>query len=79
MKDDVSKVVPKVSNISQMLHAIPSIDNRMRFSFDTIDMKYAQFDIFVVKVASTCENKTDLDENFFAWNKLKELPKIMNF
>ena len=33
------KVVPKVSNISQMLHTIPSIDNPMCYSFDTIDIK----------------------------------------
>ena len=31
--------VPKVSNISQTLHTIPSIDNPMRYSFDTIDIK----------------------------------------
>ena len=32
-------MVPKVSNISQMLHTIPSIDNPMCYSFDTIDIK----------------------------------------
>ena len=32
-------MVPKVSNISQILHAISSIDNRIRYSFDTIDIK----------------------------------------
>ena len=32
-------MVPKVNNISQMLYAIPSIDNRMGYSFDTIDIK----------------------------------------
>ena len=32
-------MVPKVSNVSQMLLAIPSNDNRMRYSFDTIDIK----------------------------------------
>ena len=35
----IGKVVPKVSNISQMLHTIPSTDNPMRYSFDTIDIK----------------------------------------
>ena len=28
---NLGKVVPKVSNISQMLHTIPSIDNPMRY------------------------------------------------
>ena len=39
LRSKVGKVVPKVSNISQMLHAIPSTDNRMRYFFDTIDIK----------------------------------------
>ena len=45
-------MVPKVSNISQMLHAIPSIDNRMRYSFDTIDIK------------SICDKIKTLDRDF---------------
>ena len=48
----VGKVVPKVSNISQMLHAIPSIDNRMRYSSDTIDIK------------SICDKIKTLDRDF---------------
>ena len=32
-------MLPKVSNISQMLRVLPSIDNRMRTSFDAIDIK----------------------------------------
>ena len=49
-------MVPKVSNISQMLHAIPSIDNRMRYSFDTIDIK------------SICDKKKTLDRDFMFVN-----------
>ena len=45
-------MVPKVSNISQMLHAIPFIDNRMRYSFDTIDIK------------SICDKIKTLDRDF---------------
>ena len=44
-------MVLKVSNISQMLHAIQSIDNRMRYSFDTIDIK------------STCDKIKTLDRD----------------
>ena len=32
-------MVPKVSNFSEMLHTIPSIDNPVHYSFDTIDIK----------------------------------------
>ena len=32
----------------------------------------AQFDIFVVKVVSTCENKTDLDEKWIFHYKLSK-------
>ena len=46
------KVVPKVSNISQMLHTIPSTDNPMRYSFDTIDIK------------SICDKIKTLDRDF---------------
>ena len=35
----LEKCFPKVSNISQMLHTIPSIDSPMRYSFDIIDIK----------------------------------------
>ena len=45
-------MVPKVSNISQMLHIIPSIDNGMRYSFDTIDIK------------SICDKIKTLDRDF---------------
>ena len=48
----VGKVVPKVSNISQMLHTIPSIDNPMGYSFDTIDIK------------SRCDKIKTLDRDF---------------
>ena len=48
----LEKVVPKVSNISQMVHARPSIDNRMRHSFDTIDIK------------SICDKIRTLDRDF---------------
>ena len=45
-------MILKVSNISQMLHAIPSIDNRMRYSFDTIGIK------------SICDKIKTLDKDF---------------
>ena len=36
--------IPKVSNISQMLHIIPSIDNPMRYSFEPLILK-----VYVIK------------------------------
>ena len=47
----LEKWFPK-SAIFQMLHAIPSIDNRMRYSFDTIDIK------------SICDKIKTLDRDF---------------
>ena len=38
--------------LEQMLHTIPSIDNRMRYSFDTIDIK------------SICDKIKTLDRDF---------------
>ena len=44
--------IPEVSTISQMLHIIPSIDNPMRYSFDTTDTK------------SICDKIKTLDRDF---------------
>ena len=35
----LEKWFPKSAIFHKMLHTIPSIDNRMRYSFDTIDIK----------------------------------------
>ena len=48
----LEKWFPKSAIISQMLHAIPSIDNRMHFSFDTINIK------------SICDKIKTLDRDF---------------
>ena len=104
-----------------MLHAIPSIDNHIRYSFDTIDIKSIYDKIkhqretsrwtfmFVNHSSNECRKKkaVDIDKKFNflwlrfpqtidvsnrrqllwkmmypppgAWNKLKELHKIMSF